>query len=269
MIFFQSQLWPSMRWTALCYIALSFLVIYSFLQKKYKIAFNLLALTLSLLFIYSSPVTTLSLAHSDSFHMIQSLWLLLIVPLILVNTTEILFTLGHLSWIEEAYQFLAKTLYQKPYISWLLFQVVMIFWHLPSIQQEPIAGESIIHPLSLIIAGFLFWLPIFSHHYSYQGLNAVFYLFTTCIGCTTLAVYITFTPAPTMDHIPHFLPAQLALKQMGLTPTIDRFLAGLLMWLPPCLLYVVIALYKMHRWLNSDNNPSIAPINKREEITNV
>jgi hypothetical protein len=66
-----------------------------------------------------------------------------------------------------------------------------------------------------------------------------------------LGIYITFT---TISVCPAFAnPADRIgivnrLYNAGFTPSVDQQLGGLLMWVPPCLMYVVAIMGLLSRW---------------------
>jgi putative membrane protein len=83
------------------------------------------------------------------------------------------------------------------------------------------------------------------------------------LGCTLLGIYITFT---TVSVCPAFvspvdrLGVMNALHSAGFTPTLDQHLGGLLMWVPPCTLYVSAIISLLCRWYGTmDDPPELLP----------
>ena len=76
-----------------------------------------------------------------------------------------------------------------------------------------------------------------------------------CLGCTALGIWITFSP---ISVCPGFfgIPDPLAIRPLirsgwGLSAAADQQLAGLLMWVPACLVYLSGALFVVGRWFAS------------------
>ena len=79
----------------------------------------------------------------------------------------------------------------------------------------------------------------------------VTYLFSACFACTLLGIYITFTPlavCPVFANPVDRLGIMNQLYNVGMTPRVDQNLGGLLMWVPPCSLYVVAIISLLCRW---------------------
>jgi cytochrome c oxidase assembly factor CtaG len=77
------------------------------------------------------------------------------------------------------------------------------------------------------------------------------YLFSACLGCTLLGIFITFAPlsiCPVFASPIDRLGILDALYRVGFTPGIDQHLGGLLMWVPPCFLYVGAIISLLARW---------------------
>jgi cytochrome c oxidase assembly factor CtaG len=71
----------------------------------------------------------------------------------------------------------------------------------------------------------------------------VLYLFTTSVHTTVLGALLTFSSRP---WYPLYAPATAA---WGLTPVEDQQLAGLIMWVPANLSYLIAALAILGTWL--------------------
>ncbi len=196
---------------------------------------------LLLLLTLASPIHALSDDYLFSAHMVLHLMLLLIVPLLLVAS------------LPEARQPVAEKglvgrsnrLLTLPLLAWGLGVGSMWFWHHPGLfhaaQEYPRVHE--IQLLSLLLGGTVFWWPIIGPQKDRRlaPLPGIVYLFTACIGCTILGIGITFAPAGLysgyLDGEDHFGIRPLILNSWGLTPSVDQQVGGLLMWVPPCLVY--------------------------------
>jgi cytochrome c oxidase assembly factor CtaG len=130
----------------------------------------------------------------------------------------------------------------------------MWFWHVPAFC-DAAASNELIHTLqtfSLLLLGILFWRPIVGPHIEERlsPLAGILYLFTACIACTLLGIWISFSP---VSVCPVFMrpadPGVLPLIQgWGLSPASDQQIGGLLMWVPTCLVYLGAILFLLRRF---------------------
>lgn len=213
--------------------------------------FRVVALAV-LLLAFVSPIGVLANGYLFSAHMIQHLLLLLVIPLFLL-----------LSFPEEAVRAVMKRpvgkevgrLLSIPMLGWCCGLGAMWFWHVPSLCSA--ATESslvgLVRNISFLVAGLAFWWPIFAPVKSARidPLMGIVYLFSACLGCTLLGIYITFTPitvCPAFANPADRVGILTALYKAGFTPDIDQQLGGLLMWVPPCSLYILVIISVMCRW---------------------
>jgi cytochrome c oxidase assembly factor CtaG len=81
------------------------------------------------------------------------------------------------------------------------------------------------------------------------------YLFTACLGCSLLGLLISFAPVNTYHHFLSMHDAfginNIILNNWKLTARIDQQSAGLIMWVPCCLIYVSGAMYLLVQWFHS------------------
>ena len=228
-----------------------------------KITATVLILLIICLF---SPLHVLSAQYLFSAHMTVHVILLLCIGPMLVMILP-----TNARQFHQLFHFLK----QHPVINWLTGIGVMWFWHVPIVFNTAMSTMhhnhfnffSIIETLSLIIAGILFSAPIVhpNKEHKIDALSGVAYLFTACIGCSLLGLLITFTPTNTYHH---FLYMQddyglnkIILNDWGLTQSIDQQAAGLIMWVPCCLIYVTGAMYLLVDWFKQKEK-TIAYSNK-------
>ena len=113
--------------------------------------------------------------------------------------------------------------------------------------------ESLILSL-LFIAGILFALPVFNPVKSKRlaPLKSVIYLFTACVSCSLLGLYVAFSAST--DTLNSSLTAFTTLRSpVPLTLRADQELAGMLMWVPGCILYVLASVSILLSWY--EENP--------------
>jgi len=139
---------------------------------------------------------------------------------------------------------------------------MMWVWHIPWVFNKTMMYMhespfllSMLEPMMLVFAGIVFSSPIINSRKEYRidALSGVVYLFTACIACSLLGLLITFAPAGTYHH---FLSMHdnyglnRIILQNGITQSIDQQAAGLIMWVPCCLVYVSGAMYLLARWFH-------------------
>lgn len=193
-----------------------------------------------------SPIAGLATRYLFSAHMAQHLLLLLIVPLFAVLALP----------KSRGQSSLAPAIQRVIPIGWLAGVGAMWFWHIPAMCSASMRSPTIfgIEQASLLAAGTAFWWPIFSPniHHRLQTPQAAIYLFSGCLGCTLLGIYITFSPISVcpLYNSPTGSPAilQLIHNQWGITHEMDQQLGGLLMWVPACMVYLCAILARLSSW---------------------
>jgi putative membrane protein len=149
------------------------------------------------------------------------------------------FELGNLNKLERALG--------QPPVSWLLGVGTMLAWHIPVLFNAAVASDGlhIFQHLSFLVTGTIFWWPVVGHlgERHLPMLASVSYLFSACLCCSLLGAFLTFGP---VGLYPAYLnpPARL----WGLDPTSDQQLAGVLMWVPGCFVYLSGILSTLLRW---------------------
>jgi putative membrane protein len=138
----------------------------------------------------------------------------------------------------------------RPHIAfcWMAGTLTVLFWHVPAIFE--LALESTFwHRLELasfLVAGILFWWPVFQLHPSSRWSVPV-YLFLATLPCDALSAFLVFCgrvvyrPYLSGDH-----------GMFGLSPLEDQALAGALMWVTVTFAYLIPALVLMARILTSE-----------------
>jgi putative membrane protein len=130
-------------------------------------------------------------------------------------------------------------------VAWTLQAVVLTAWHLPALYQRSLASEWVhaAQHLSFLAAAVVYWWSVLERPASrHQRGAAVLSLFLTSLSSGGLGALITFSGAP-------WYPAYGSTAAWGLTPLEDQQLAGLVMWMPGGIAYLVAALALTARWL--------------------
>ncbi|GAB4515335.1 MAG: cytochrome c oxidase assembly protein [Anaerolineae bacterium] len=188
-----------------------------------------------------SPLETYSTA-SLAMHMIQHLLLMLIAPPLLVLGLPPRAVLGMIPmpwrhplvrwWqrqtgLRQLWHMLTET-----WVAWGVYALVLWGWHLPPLYQLAVEN-TLVHMLehaSFFGAAFLFW----------QGLEAqlglgVLAIFTTAVHSSILGALMTFSTQI-------WYPVYGSLE--------DQQIAGLIMWMPGGIIFVIAGLVVMGRWLH-------------------
>ncbi len=212
---------------------------------------------------FVSPIGVLAGGYLFSAHMVQHLLLLLVVPACIVlslprETAERWFQKGP---VNQLGKWLAV-----PMLGWTGGVGAMWFWHVPWLCSAATqhTGLGVVRDVSLVAAGLAFWWPIYApcDRYRLPPLSGMTYLFSACLGCTLLGIYITFAPlsvCPVFANPVDRLGILTSLYSAGFTPGIDQHVGGLIMWVPPCILYTCAIISLLGRWYSSiDAAPTYA-----------
>lgn len=227
-------------------------------DRRRAIAFAAAMFFLAMAFL--SPLGVLSDGYLFSAHMTQHLLLLLIIPLFLTLS------------LPDPEVFAARVSPQTlsilhriaiPTVGWIAGLGTMWFWHIPSLcnaaTEHALLG--FVRSGTFLMAGMLFWWPVYGPVMKSRlpSPAAMIYLFSACLGCTLLGIYITFSTVsvcPAFANPTDRIGILTMLYKSGFTPRIDQQLAGLLMWVPPCMLYVGAILSVLRRWFAEDHPTS-------------
>ncbi|MEM8678349.1 MAG: cytochrome c oxidase assembly protein [Planctomycetota bacterium] len=208
---------------------------------------------------FVSPIGALARGYMFSAHMIQHLLLLLIVPLFVMLSLPV-------REETETSSRLVNLAGRLPLLGWMAGLGAMWFWHVPSLCSAATESTSlgVIRSTTFLLAGLAFWLPIFAPLKSLRlpPLSAVVYLFSACLGCTLLGIYITFTSisvCPAFANPANTTGVLGSLRAAGFSASLDQQLGGLLMWVPPCSLYVCAIIGVLCRWYVAE--AATAPVN--------
>ena len=212
-----------------------------------------------------SPVSYLSHGYLFFAHMITHVTILMILPAIFWTSLP-----------DRNDQFRTSSVFHKPIFSWISFLFIMWIMHLPWMvntmmgatdfsknHQNLVMYSHVICMMLSIIIGVWFYFPVLAPrpYPRLSPLASVAYLVTGCMGCSLLGISITFAPNLLYKS---FLPSQQNPEILNLiqniwmiTPESDQQIAGLIMWVPGCLIYLSITLSIFLKWFisyNSDKN---------------
>lgn len=190
-----------------------------------------------------------------SAHMIQhELMMVLAAPLLVLGRPLIpglwalplrvrqrLATGARASWLQRVWETLTR-----PFTAWLLHAAALWLWHAPRLYDATLASETVhaAQHLSFLLTALLFWWSLIRGRGRRVGYGAaVFYLFTTALHSGVLGALLTFS------DVPLYTGYLATTQRWGLTPLEDQQLAGLVMWIPATMSYLVAALMLFVAWL--------------------
>lgn len=133
-----------------------------------------------------------------------------------------------------------------PFAAWLLHAAALWLWHLPGPYAAALRSDGV-HALQhagFLGTGLLFWWALLHGREGRMGYGAsVFYLFATAMHTGALGALLTLAPSP------WYAAYAGGTAAWGLTPLEDQQLAGLVMWIPAGLAYVVAGLALVAAWM--------------------
>jgi cytochrome c oxidase assembly factor CtaG len=126
----------------------------------------------------------------------------------------------------------------KPLPAWLLFTAATWIWHLPPTYQLALASDTwhYIQHLSFLVTALLFWYPVvrpFPSRPRWSPWLLVPYLILADVQNTLLSAWLTFSDTP-------LYPYYVSRPRLGnLSALEDQAAAGVLMWVPGSLIYLI------------------------------
>jgi putative membrane protein len=152
--------------------------------------------------------------------------------------------LGHwlqLPAVQATWQFLSAPLFVL-----LLHTVVRWLWHVPVLFEAAMRDERLhaFQHFTFFLSAALFWWALVHGRYGRAGYGlAVLFVFATAVHTSILGALISV--APRLIYAIYEPRARLA----GWQPLEDQELAGLIMWIPSGLLFLITALALFAAWL--------------------
>jgi putative membrane protein len=198
-----------------------------------------------------SPLDALS-EQLGSAHMVQHMLLMVVAaPLLIAARPQVVLSWGlPRRWrtlVGRTLRWCAADFYSWPWFVGLLYAVVLWAWHLPVAYQAALF-DPLLHDaqhLSFFGAACLFWrvllVPIHRDHP--HPFVAIGLLFFTAIHSMLLGVFMTLAPQVWYGVY------EVRTAAWGISAASDQQLAGLLMWLPACLIYPAVAALVFGQWL--------------------
>jgi cytochrome c oxidase assembly factor CtaG len=136
---------------------------------------------------------------------------------------------------------------RNPLTATVMHGVALWIWHMP-LFYNAVLSDLAMHRLqhaSFFFSALLFWWSLFYGPLRARGYGiAVGCLFFTSLHSAVLGIFLTLARQPWYPQQGEFAVA------CGLTPLEDQQLAGLVMWVPPGLIYLGVALYLAAQWIS-------------------
>ena len=197
-----------------------------------------------------SPLAFLSKGYLFFAHMSRHVMILMILPA--------------LFWVslpdsDSRHEIISP--YYIPVLSWASFLFVMWLMHLPWIINTMLGHSkfAIEHKGHLLLSnysglfinlifGLWFYFPVLAPKpfCRLNSLKSVAYLVSACMGCSLLGITITFASEPLYEGFSNTSMTNdlfdLIRNQWDISPEKDQQIAGLIMWVPGCLIYLSISL---------------------------
>lgn len=202
-----------------------------------------------------SPLDALS-EELSSLHMVQHMLLTtLAAPLFVLGSPTYVLAWGLPEWrrgwgssfVTFVLRLPQEPLLWQPIFVWALFAGTLWAWHHPVLYQAALR-DPVVHDaqhLSFFVGAYLFWRvcldPLSGRRLCPAG--AVPYLFATALHASALGVFLALSPRAWYGDYAARTGA------WGLTPLQDQQLAGLIMWVPACLIYPAVAAVLFGTWL--------------------
>ena len=192
----------------------------------------------------NGPLHDLSDTYLFSAHMVQHLVLTLIVPPLLIAGTpgDMLRPALRIRAVASAARAVTA-----PFACFMIFNVVMIVWHLPPMYNLAMAHHPIhiVQHLSFLVAATLMWWPYLSPlpelpRLAYPG--QMLYSFLMTIPMSLVAACIVIA-----DSL--LYPAYASAARItSLSPMEDQKLGGLIMWVPGGILFAIVMTFVFFKW---------------------
>jgi putative membrane protein len=129
---------------------------------------------------------------------------------------------------------------------WILHGAALWIWHAPPLYQAAVRNDRI-HALMhvcFLFSASLFWWALIHGRYGRLGYGiGVLYAFTTGLHATVLGALMTVAPRPWYEIY------QKRAAALGIDALSDQQVAGLLMWVPFGIVFVVVGLALFAAWL--------------------
>jgi cytochrome c oxidase assembly factor CtaG len=194
----------------------------------------------------------------QSAHMIQHMLIMMVAAPLFVMGLPALVMLWALPrpWRQQIAQAMARLGSLRPpwYLLWqpvalcALFALTLWIWHLPALYEGALRNRWVhdFQHITFFVASCLFWRVLLDP-LSRLRMNVgagVIYLFLTSLHATLLGVFMALAPRV---WYPDYVGKTAG---WNFSPLEDQQLAGLIMWMPACMVYALVAAVMLALWLH-------------------
>jgi cytochrome c oxidase assembly factor CtaG len=215
-----------------------------------------------------SPLAHLPQFGLHSMAMLQQILLLLVIPVFLWKALPARYGIALLSTFSNGFIY-----------AWFIGATAMWGAHfLSAAQLSAITGNAICGISAsasswvtsipkevllgvLLVSGILFTEPVFNPcpERRIAPLPSVVYLFLSCASCSLLGLWVVFSASSATAE--SMIPLVSSFNNpLPLSPKADQELAGMLMWVPGCVLYVTASVHILLKWLEGDTKSELKKI---------
>lgn len=239
-------------------LCLFYLYMINFKLKKRSLYF--LAGIVLIILCVASPLHFIGENYLFSAHMLSHVLIILIAaPLIVAGIPQ-----------ENKFKktLVAFSKIRIPVICWFSGVGIMWLWHIPYIFNSLFSMRGManshsmnvlmfIEMFSLLIGGIVFCWPIINPYKEHRisAITGVLYLSMACVFCTILGLMITFAPLGIYSHYINVADTygylHLIRSQWNISAATDQQMAGLIMWVPCCLIYLTASMALLINWFDS------------------
>jgi putative membrane protein len=144
-------------------------------------------------------------------------------------------------WVVRGWRWLTT-----PLVVFLLHALALWIWHVPALFEWALHNDVVhgVQHASFVVTAALFWWAMAHGRYGRSGYGlGVLFVFLTALHNTLLAALLTVAPAPWYrSYVAR--EAQLRIDALA-----DQQVAGMVMWVPSGVIFIVIGLALLAAWL--------------------
>ena len=133
-----------------------------------------------------------------------------------------------------------------PLVVFLLHGVALWIWHIPALFERALHSEAVhaVQHLSFVVTAALFWWGMVHGRYGRAGYGVgVLYVFMTALHSTLLGALLTIATST------WYRSYEATAAQRRIDALADQQLAGLVMWVPSGVIFIVVGLALVAAWL--------------------
>ncbi|MGZ4353766.1 MAG: cytochrome c oxidase assembly protein [Gaiellaceae bacterium] len=146
----------------------------------------------------------------------------------------------------------------RPLVAWLLFDVNLLVWHLPSLYDLTLRNQAVhdVEHALFLFSGVLFWAQVVDSppfRVRLDWLRRVVYTSAAMLVGWILALVLAFEPKPLYPAY-----AALSTRPGGISALADQQVAAGVMWVPGSIAFTVAIIVFFYRWLAPEPQTRLA-----------